>query len=307
MTPRVPAPCVAVTIYGDLTGAASLARLEALAKAGAEGDFMAVIHDPPGRDEEALATLVRDRGWRLGYAWGVDPDVRLSVLDAAAQTRRRARLAAERGAELVELNGEAAWRHEGNDVGVRHPQTARARAMLDAVREGAPEAALSWTTYDHVQWHRLPYGVICGEDGVDLLALQYYAADTRDTDPETHREIRARMAKASAQLAGYVARGVVRPDLGPAGSGWTPYGQVHGLTTAGAAIVLDAAPITRAWALPSRVDLAGIDALEGVLLARRLTGHRGANALVHAQLKLGLAADGLLGPKTLDALRAATT
>lgn len=298
-------PCVVVTVYGDLTGARALPMIDRLSRAAAEGDLAACIHDPPGRDDEQLARAIRGRGLRLWYAWGVDPDTRLAPLDAAAQTRRRARLAAERGAEVVELNGEAAWRTDTAEVGDAHPRATLARLMIAAVREGAPSTAVSWTSYDHVLWHRLPWAAIAGAGGVDLFSPQYYAADTRDADPETHHDARARLQKAGEQLRSLVERGAVRTDLGPGGAGWAPYGQVHGLTMAGAAVVLDAAPITRAWALPSRCDAAGLNALEGVLRARRLTGHRGAGAVRRAQERLGVAVDGSLGPKTLAALRSA--
>ena len=303
----IPAPCVVVTIYADLTGARALPMVDRLARVAAPGDLAVCVHDPPGRDEEGLARAIRDRGLRLWYAWGVDPDTRLAVLDAAAQTRRRARLAAERGAEVVELNGEAAWRTDTAEVGDAHPRAPLAQVMLAAAREGAPAAAVSWTSYDHVGWHRLPWRTIAGPGGVDLFAPQYYAANPSDDDVEGRRDADARLyGRARDQLAELVRRGVVRPELAHGGPGWTPYGQVHGLTCAGAAVVLDAAPITRAWALPSRCDAAGLDALEGVLLARKLTGHRGAGAVRRAQERLGVAVDGSLGPETLAALRAAT-
>lgn len=302
----IPAPCVVVTLYADLRGDRALPMVDRLARVAAPGDIAVCIHDPPGRDDEALARAIRDRGLRLWYAWGVDPDVRLSILDAAAQTRRRARTAAERGAEVVELNGEAAWRTDTAEVGDAHPRAPLAQVMIAAVREGAPSAAVSWTSYDHVLWHRLPWKAIAGPSGVDLFAPQYYAANTLDDDAEGRRDADARLyGRARDQLAELVRRGVVRPELAHGGAGWTPYGQVHGLTTAGAAVVLDAAQITRAWALPSRCDGAGLDAIEGVLRARKLTG-RGAGAVRRAQEHLGVAVDGSLGPETLAALRAAT-
>lgn len=287
------APAVVVTVYNDLTGATTLPLLQRLARVAAPGDLAVCIHDPPSDDERRLVDAVRAAGWRLWYAWGVDPDVRRPVRDAAATTRRRARLAADRGAEVVELNGEAAWRH--------HDCAPLARTLIEACREGAPGLPVSWTSFDHVLWHDLPWGAILGAGGVDLHAPQIYGADPGTPGAEGHQSVRARMRRAGDQLASLVRRDVARAELAPGGAGWTPYGQVHGMTTAGAAIVLDAADTVRAWALPTRCDEAGLRALEAVLTARRECG-RSAGAIARWQAARGLTADGVAGPMTLGAM-----
>jgi hypothetical protein len=297
VSPRTVAPCVAVTLYADLAGTRSLAMVDRLARAAAPGDLAVTVHDPPSGDDAQLARAIRERGLRLWYAWGVDPDVARAPGEAEQITRTRAELARDRGAELVELNGEARWKSST-------AQAERARALAQSMIAASRTSGLvvAWTSYDHVLWHRLPWHAIAGPDGVDLWSPQYYAADTSDPDPETHREARARLKRASDQLATLVQQGHVRADLGPGGAGWAPYGQVHGLTTAGAAVVLDAAPVTRAWALPTRCDEQGLRAIEAVLRARALTGHRGAGAIARAQALHGLTADGVVGPATLAAL-----
>jgi len=65
--------------------------------------------------------------------------------------------------------------------------------------------------------------------------------------------------------------------------------------------VLDATDTSRAWALPTRCDDAGLRALEALLTARRLHG-RSAGAIRRAQAAHGLAVDGVCGPATLAAL-----
>ncbi len=66
-------------------------------------------------------------------------------------------------------------------------------------------------------------------------------------------------------------------------------------------MVLDAADTVRAWALPTRVDEAGLLALEAVLIARRETG-RSAGAVARWQAREGLAADGVVGAVTVRAM-----
>lgn len=289
----LPPPAVVVTVYNDLSGTRTAPLLDRLQQHAAPSDLAVCVHDPPGDDERRLTDLVTSRGLRLWYAWGVDPDVLRAPGEAAKVTERRARLAADRGAEVVELNGEARWKAGG--------LSGLAREMIAACREGAPGLPVSWTSFDHVAWHRLPRRAIAGPGGVDLLALQYYAADTRDPDPETHRDARARLTRAGAQLEQLVAAGEVRADLRPHAPGWHPYGQIHGLTTAGAVVVLDAADTVRAWALPTRCDEAGMVALCAVLAARRQHGRR-AGAIGRAQSAAGLPVDGICGPQTLQAL-----
>ena len=286
-------PAVVVTVYNDLSGKDALPLLDRLAARAAQGDLAVCIHDPPGDDERRLADAVKARGWRLWYAWGVDPDVRRPIRDAAQITRRRARIAADRGAEVVELNGEAAW---------RDPSLApQARELIKAAREGAPDALVSWTSFDHVLWHHLPWAAILGVGGVDLHAPQIYGADPGTPGAEGHQAVRARCRRAGDQLASLVRRGIVRPELAPGGAGWTPYGQIHGMTAGGAAVVLDAADTVRAWALPTRCDEAGLCALEVVLTARRECG-RSAGAIARWQAAHGLTADGVAGPVTLAAM-----
>lgn len=308
------APAVVVTVYpsGSMASTARDARpmLERLMRVAAPGDLAVCIHDPITGDERALMSMVRDLGLRLWVAWGANPHVRTarakgpaSAIDVCA---RWSAAAAALGAEVVELNGERVGSGNAHDWVMDAPGDAAllpalASSLIDTARASAPRALVSWTSHDHPKWHRLPWRQILGPGGVDLHAPQLYAADTRSDAPEGHRQAAGRLASAAAQWRILVDVGEVRPELGPGGSGWCAYGQIHGLTTAGALMVLDSSDTSRAWALPTRCDVPGILALEALLTARRLHG-RSAGAIRRAQAAHGLVVDGVAGAKTLGAL-----
>ena len=292
--PRVLAPAVVVTIYGDLDGDKALPIVDRLAARAAPGDLGVCIHDPPSDDDNRLAGAIRGRGLRLWYGWGVDPDTKRSVRDAAATTRRRARLAAERGAEAIELNGERAWKARGLDV--------HAAEMIAAARDGAPGLVLGWSTFDGPQSHELPADdVIFGASGVDFSAPQVYAADPATPSLEDHRDARRRWDRSVRQHEAMVRRGIYRPELVPGAAACATYAQIHGCTPACVAWLLDRALVGRAWALPTRCDEEGLRGVEAVLIARRETG-RSAGAIARWQAAHGLTADGIAGPLTLAAM-----
>lgn len=319
LPPPPVAPAVVVTVYPSGSMASTVAQsrplLARLLRAAAPGDLVVCVHDPITGDERALTAMVRDLGARLWVAWGANPHVRTArakgpqaALDVCA---RWSAAAHQIGAEVLELNGERSGSDNPNDWVIDAPGDAAllpalASSLIATVRASAPGARVSWTSHDHPRWHRLPWRQILGAGGVDLHAPQLYAADTRSAAPEGHRAAAARLASASAQWRVLVDVGEVRPELGPGGAGWTSYGQVHGLTTAGAALVLDSSDTSRAWALPTRSDAAGVLALEALLTARRLHG-RSAGAIRRAQAAHGLDVDGVCGPATLAKLGLATT
>lgn len=292
--PRLLRPAILVTIYNDLRGTKSLPLLDRLARHAAPGDLGACIHDPPSDDDAGLARAIKARGLRLIYGWGVDPDTKRSVRDAADTTRRRARLAADRGAEAVELNGEAAWKAEGLD--------AHARAMLDAAREGAPGRALGWSYFDGPDSHEMPAArVIYGPGGVDYSAPQVYASDPGAPGLEDHRDARRRWDRAVRQHEAMVRRGIYRPELAPGREACAVYAQVHGCTSGAVAWLLDRGHVGRAWAIPTRCDEDGLRGIEAVLVARREHGTE-AGAIARWQAARGLVADGVVGAATLRAM-----
>lgn len=305
------APAVVVTLYptGSMASTVAAARpmLERLRARAADGDLAVCVHDPVNGDERPLLNLVRGLGLRLWSAWGANPLVRVArqrgIAAAAGQAERWAMGAAAVGAEVIEPNGERVGKDSPNDWVIDAPGDAEllprlAREVIAACRRGAPGAAVSWTSHDIPRYHRLPWRDILGVGGVDLHAPQVYAANPSTERPETHHDARRRMTSHGTDMARLVAAGDCRPELAPGGSRWTPYGQVHSLTTAGAAIVLDAAETVRAWALPTRVDEAGLRALEAVLVCRAQSG-RSAGAVARWQASVGLTADGIVGPATL--------
>ena len=311
---RLPDPAVVVTVYpgGSMAQTAREARpiLKRLASYAAPGDLAVCLHDPVNGDEGPVLDVVHDLGLRLWSAWGANSLVRIARargIDAATATAEVwARGAARAGTEVVEPNGERVGTLNANDWVPDAPGDAEllptlARGVIAAVRRGAPRCAVSFTSHDHPRWHPVCWNQWAGPDGVDLLALQYYASDPGSPGPEGHAAAVARLRSGTAQLRDFVSRGIVRADLGPGGPGWTPYGQIHGMTTAGAAETLDAAAISRAWAIPTRDGEAGLLGLCAVLLARREQG-RSANALERWQAAHGLAPDGNVGPATLSAM-----
>lgn len=282
-----------VTIYNDLRGAASLPILEELMTHAAPGDLGVCIHDPPSDDDAALGATIKARGWRLIYGWGVDPDARRSVLDAAAATRRRTRLAMDRGAEAVELNGEAAWKAEGLD--------AHGREMIAAARDGGARV-VGWSYFDGPRTHRMPASAaVFGTAGVDYSAPQVYAANPGAAEVPGFAAARARFDRARAQHEWCATRGLMRHELAPGERACAVYAQLHGVSPAGTAWLLDRGPVGRAWAIPTRHDASGLRGLRAVLRARREMG-AGADAIMRWQQKHGLAADGIAGPATLGAM-----
>jgi len=293
---RLLRPGTFVSIYNDLRGVRSLPILAELQRHAAPGDLGVAIHDPPSDDDAALSRDVRAAGLRLIYGWGTDPDARRTVRDAAATTRRRARLAADRGAEAVELNGEAAWKAPG--------LSAHAREMLGAAREGAPGLPVAWSYFDGPDSHEMEPETgrsIFGPGGVDYSAPQVYASDPGAPGLEDHRDARRRWDRAVAQHEAMVRRGIYRPELVPGREACAVYAQLHGCTAGCVAWLLDRGHVGRGWAIPTRSDAEGLRGVAAVLIARREHG-TAAGAIARWQAARGLTPDGVAGPLTLAAM-----
>ena len=292
------APAVVVTVWNDPGAAKSRPLLERLARAAAPGDLAVAVHSTA--PSAASVAVVRALGLRLWCALPYDPiarELRAKGQGAAvALARRYADRAAKHRPEAVELNGEAAWKP---DAKATMDQLAALMRDCLATTRASCGVPLAFTSFDHLGYHRLPWGAIYGTGGVDLATPQVYAAPVEGVGD--HHAAAGRLAAYAAQWAAMVRAGTVRADLAPGGAGHIVYSQVHHLTTAAAVRVLDATDTSRAWALPTRCDDAGLRALEVLLTARRLHG-RSAGAIRRAQAAHGLVVDGIAGDATCGAL-----
>lgn len=299
----LPRPALVVTVYDDTGARRARPILERLARVAAPGDLAVCLHTTPDGGDQAAVDVVRSLCLRLW--WGLPYDGIPRTLRRSGGTVARALAAswARRvrawSPEVVCLDGEALWKPDATaDLATLG---SLALDAIAATRAELPGAAVSWTSYDHPLWHRLPWGAILGAGGVDLHAPQVYAAP--ESGVSDHRAAASRLASARRQWSALAdAHAAVRRELLPGGERCTVYGQIHHVTTGGAALVLDASDTSRAWALPTRSDDAGVRALEALLIARRATG-RSAGAIARWQRAHGLAADGVVGPATLASLR----
>ncbi len=292
------APAVVVTVWNDPAARKSRPMLERLARAAAPGDLAVAVHSTA--PSAASVAVVRDLGLRLWCALPYDPIARELRAKGAGKAAALARVYADRCAvhrpEAVELNGEAAWKPDAKASAADLAALMRDCLATTRASVGVP---LAFTSFDHLRYHALPWGAIYGAGGVDLATPQVYAAPAEGVGD--HHAAAGRLAAYAAQWAAMVRAGTVRADIAPGGAGHIVYSQVHHLTTAAAVRVLDATDTSRAWALPTRCDDAGLRALDVLLTARRLHG-RAAGAIRRAQAAHGLVVDGIAGALTCKAL-----
>lgn len=259
--------------------------------------------DDSARYVEAVRAILPDvRVWLSPGCNGLADD---SLADVRAQARRWARRAIEQGAEclLLNLEGSSAPGYPGwtsSDPTTLASLADRARALLEEVATTAPSVALGLTSHDCPSWHHLPWSALLGERSpVTIHAPQVYPGIKRPG--ASLAACRARWSLATRQWASFVQRGVVRADLGPQGSGWVTYTQGWGAAVAGSCWLLDQRDRGLVWASPTRLWPEGRAALAASCEVRRQAGDS-AGAIARWQASKSLAADGIVGPRTLAAL-----
>lgn len=300
------APGVGATIYGNLPRDIA----EPVCRAS---DFI-TLHTAADETDPASAARVRALGcsrvWlglpanyfvRIGQRQGVAAAVREAV--------RCARVAADMGAEALEFNGEGS-----SDASVpgdwipADPAEARFLAELagNLIREAEAElqrrgslAVVLWTSHDMPSF-RLPWGSILREVGGH--SPQHYPAQKGRFVKQ--RELMARVARSEGRWEGVAEREALPAELLPGGALWAPYLQGWGHTAGASVWGLAEARIGRLWAYPGSWDANGLLALRLVRVLRAEAGH-GPDAVERWQAAHNLAADGLIGPRTEEALRSA--
>jgi hypothetical protein len=305
-TLRTLAPGVGATIYGKLPRDIA----EPVCRAS---DFI-TLHTAADASDVGAAGKVRlygcSRVWlavpanylvRLGQSRGVPA--------AIAEARRCARIAADMGAEAFEFNGEGSSdASKPGDWIPGTPAEAQELADLAAAILGAAEeelrlrgsaAVVMWTSHD-MPGFKLPWGVILRNVGGH--SPQHYPAQKGRLVRQ--KELMARIATSKGRWEGIAERDGLPAELLPGGALWAPYLQGWGHTVGASVWGLAEHRIGRLWAYPGSWDANGLLALRLVRVLRAEAGH-GPDAVERWQAAHNLAADGLIGPRTEEALRSA--
>lgn len=298
-------PALGVTLWHSAGLASAVRGAEpTLRTLAAEGLELVVLHSWPDRSHAALLRQVRALvpGVRVWYGPGANGLAGWSRARMTATAREWAVLAHGAGAECLLLNlegpshaGASGWT-EGSPL-TGQALADHARALVDACHEGAPGLALGVTSHDVPSYHRLPWKALLGpESPVTVHAPQVYPALPR---PGVGlRGARSRWRLQGADWLHRVELGQVRADLAPGGTGYVVYRQLWGCDLGAALYLADQSDVVLGWALSTRSDAQGLDALQLALRLRREAGG-GCGAVARWQAAHGLVADGLPGPQTL--------
>jgi len=299
------APGVGATIYGHLPRDIG----EAVCRAS---DFV-TLHTLADATDVASADRVRNYGCsRVWLGLPANYFVRLAATKglaaAAAEARRCARVAVDAGMEVVEFNGEG--QSDGkkpNDWIPDGPAEAATLARLsetiiastgDELDRRGSGAVVLWTSHDMPSF-RLPWKPIL--HGIGGHSPQHYPAQKGRT--VFQRELMSRVARSQGRWEAAAERDGLPPAMLPGGDLWVPYYQGHGHDPGALVWGLAEARIARLWAYPGSWDARGLEALQ-LARALRVAAGWGPEAVERWQGARGLVADGMVGPKTLAALRA---
>lgn len=298
-------PRAKLTLYaGALLAPQALARGEGLLT-GTQPRAVELHTWRPDQYAPTVRRLVP--GVELSVGVGVDDearDVALGRQSVAAAVRELVTGPVQRaidvGATSITWNAEAAWKRppSSTEAGRLH---ALIRALLGETAARHPSLVQEHTAYDHPTYHSAyPWRAWLGAGSpVTASYAQVYAAPGGDLC--AHRgALPAREARALASWASAVRAGWIRPDApeetpdDAVDVDWHPYYQLHhvlAVDTVASALAHDRVAL---WAIPTRDDDAGHEAL-AVLCALDRADLWDVRAL---QAAVGVAVDGRYGPET---------
>lgn len=298
------APGIGVTLWHDAGLASAWRGAEATVRE-LRPDLL-VLHAWPDRSHAPVIRAIRSAlpGVRLWYSPGSNSLAGWSRARVATTAQEWGTLAAGAGAECLLLNLEGPSRAGASGWTQGCPLAGEAlndhaRALLEACAMGLQGVALGVTSHDVPSYHRMPWRALLGpESPVTVHAPQVYPA--LPAPGVSLRGARSRWLLQASDWLHRVELGHVRPDLAPGGTGYAVYRQLWGCQPGAALWLADQSDVVLGWALPTRSDAQGLDALRIALRLHR--EHPGREAIARWQAAHGLVADGLPGPVTLAAM-----
>ncbi|HSN28371.1 MAG TPA: peptidoglycan-binding domain-containing protein [Kofleriaceae bacterium] len=315
-----PAPGAVLCVYANSGIANAVPRALPLVQRSRPGVVM--LHSGPddlAAHAPAQANALRSAvpGVEIWLAIGCDHRLRQQRLsggryDGEAVVQHLASIAdsaAHCGATVAMLDPESEWEL----LGKHDPSLADsiAREVLTEIRRRAPRLTLAFTSFDFPTYHAaFPWRAWLGPASPMTMAFaQCYASPEHGIAGRGQLEARERGDLASWATA--VRAGWIRPDVEPDvpdDVDWYPYLQLHGVPAVDTIRVGVERAAVAGWAAgaDNAEDLCDADGTNAwlAICELRRRGYWGADAVVRFQREVGLAADGIAGPKTLAALGA---
>lgn len=238
------------------------------------------------------------QAWREGKIDG-KPVVERLVRSAVAVERTLG------AAAVLAWDFEQGWKDREGDKRTKAEHEALAREVVTKAAQAAPSLVYGLTSYDHVAHHStLPWRGFLQGTPVSLFLDQRY---TDVGDPSQGR-IPARERSADASQARAERGGLLPADVVPdvaADVDRVHLYQLHGQHQGDLVTALVEHEHAATWCAPlepfGRSDASGLEALRLALRLRAMVGP-GSGAVRRFQQRVGLVADGIVGPRTLGAL-----